>query len=121
MANSKLNQFLAGDTAAVMGGFTPTPPTPAAGPKSGYLFFQTDTGLLYSWNATTPAWQEVTATPAAVASHDVLSNITSGSATPVGNTLTATIDAAISSTQGDILYRSATAGSPLRPARMVMC
>lgn len=52
---------------------------------------------------------------AAIASHDILSNITGGSAAPIANTLTATIDAAIGSTQGNILYRSATAWNVLAP------
>lgn len=52
---------------------------------------------------------------AAIASHDILSNITSGSAAPVANTLTATIDAAIGSTQGDILYRNSTVWTVLAP------
>jgi len=45
----------------------------------------------------------------------ILSNITGGTAAPIPNTLTSIIDAAIGSTQGDILYRSATAWSVLAP------
>lgn len=51
----------------------------------------------------------------AIASNDILSNITGGSAAPIANTLTATIDAAIGSTQGDILYRNATSWVVLAP------
>lgn len=52
---------------------------------------------------------------AAIPSHDILSNITGGSAIPIANTLTATIDAAIGSTQGNILYRNATNWTVLAP------
>jgi hypothetical protein len=52
---------------------------------------------------------------AAIASHDILANITGGSAAPIANTLSATIDAAIGSTQGDILYRSSAAWTVLAP------
>lgn len=52
---------------------------------------------------------------AAIASHDILSNITGGSAAPIPNTLTATIDAAIGSTQGNILYRNSTVWTVLAP------
>lgn len=45
----------------------------------------------------------------------VMSNLTAGSASPSGNSLTATIDAAIGSTQGNILYRGASAWSVLAP------
>lgn len=52
---------------------------------------------------------------AAIANLDLLSNISGGSAAPIANTLTATIDAAIGSTQGDILYRGASTWSVLAP------
>lgn len=52
---------------------------------------------------------------AAIASHDVLSNITSGSAAPIANTLSDTIDAAIGNVQGDILYRNASGWVVLAP------
>ncbi len=50
-----------------------------------------------------------------IASHHLLSNITGGSAEPTDNSLTATIDAAIGSTQGTILYRGASVWSALGP------
>jgi hypothetical protein len=56
-----------------------------------------------------------TLTLAAIASHALLSNITGGSAIPVANSLTATIDAAIGATQGAILYRGASVWSALGP------
>lgn len=52
---------------------------------------------------------------ASIASHALLSNITGGSAEPTGNTLTATIDAAIGSTQGSVLYRGASVWTALGP------
>lgn len=52
---------------------------------------------------------------APIASLDLLSNITGGSAAPIPNTVTATIDAALGSVQGDILYRSASAWTVLAP------
>jgi hypothetical protein len=57
----------------------------------------------------------ITVNLAAIASHDILSNITGGSAAPIANTLTATIDAAIGSTQGNILYRNSSAWVVLAP------
>lgn len=50
-----------------------------------------------------------------IASGDILSNITGGSAVPIGNTLSATIDFVISNTQGSILYRSASGWVALGP------
>lgn len=56
MSDTTLNQFLARGTSAQRVAFTPSPPTPAAGPSSGYSWFETDTGLLYAWNGS--AWQK---------------------------------------------------------------
>lgn len=52
---------------------------------------------------------------ASIASNNILSNITGGSAIPIANTLTAIIDSAIGSTQGDILYRNASGWVVLPP------
>lgn len=52
---------------------------------------------------------------APIATLNILSNITGTTAAPIPNTLTTIIDAAIGSTQGDILYRSATAWTVLPP------
>lgn len=52
---------------------------------------------------------------AAVAANTIKSNITGSSATPSDNTLTAIIDADLGSTQGDILYRGASAWAVLPP------
>jgi len=51
MADTTLNQFVGSGTAAEMAAFTPTPPSPAnAPPHPGYTFFNTDDGILYSWD-----------------------------------------------------------------------
>ena len=50
MSDTTLNQFVASGTAAERVAFTPTPPTPAAAPDNGYFWFETDTGLTYSWD-----------------------------------------------------------------------
>jgi hypothetical protein len=52
---------------------------------------------------------------ASIPTLNILSNITAGSTFPSGNTLTATIDAAIGNVQGDILYRNAAAWVVLPP------
>jgi hypothetical protein len=52
---------------------------------------------------------------ATIGAHDILSNITGSTAAPIDNTLTATIDAAIGSTQGDILYRNSSSWVVLAP------
>lgn len=57
----------------------------------------------------------ITVSLASIATLNILSNITGGSAAPIANTLTATIDAAIGSTQGNVLYRSATGWTVLAP------
>lgn len=57
----------------------------------------------------------ITVSLAAIATLNILSNITGGSASPIANTLTATIDAAIGNTQGNILYRNATVWTVLAP------
>ena len=51
----------------------------------------------------------------AIASNTLLANASGGSSKPISTTLTALIDAAIGSTQGDILYRNSTAWVVLAP------
>ncbi len=51
----------------------------------------------------------------AIANLDVLANISGGSAVPTATTLTSLIDAAIGTTQGDILYRGSATWSVLAP------
>ena len=55
-----------------------------------------------------PGAQPGTGGLAVIPSHYVLSNITGSTASPIGNTLSDTIDAALGSAQGDILYRGAS-------------
>lgn len=52
---------------------------------------------------------------AAIADHTLLANISGGSLAPSSTTLTALIDNAIGSTQGNILYRNATVWTVLAP------
>lgn len=52
---------------------------------------------------------------ATIAADNLLANATGSTAAPVATTLTALIDAAIGSTQGDVLYRSGTAWTVLAP------
>lgn len=58
----------------------------------------------------------ITVNLAAIADHTVLANISGGSLAPSSTTLTALIDNAIASTQGDILYRNATSWVALAPS-----
>lgn len=53
---------------------------------------------------------------AAIADHTLLANISGGALAPSSTTLTALIDNAIGSTQGDILYRNATSWVVLAPS-----
>ncbi len=57
MSDTTLNQFVASGTNAERLAYTPSPPTVAAGPDSGYFFYETDTGDTYSWDGS--AWQIV--------------------------------------------------------------
>ncbi len=53
---------------------------------------------------------------AAIANNTILANISGGSAVPAADTLTAIIDSAIGSTQGDILYRDSAVWKVLAPS-----
>jgi len=57
----------------------------------------------------------ITVSLAAIADHTLLANISGGALAPSSTTLTALIDNAIGSTQGDILYRNATVWTVLAP------
>jgi hypothetical protein len=59
MADSTLNAFDAKGTTAERMAFTPSPPTPATGPDSGYVWFDTDLVALYCWDGA--AWQPASA------------------------------------------------------------
>lgn len=63
--------------------------------------------------AADPSW--VSSALTAIADLRVLANISGGVASPVANTLTAILDATMSSTQGTILYRNASAWVTLAP------
>jgi hypothetical protein len=65
--------------------------------------------------AANPSWVNQSGGLSSIASMDLLANITGSAAVPVANTLTALIDGAIGSMQGDILYRGASTWSVLGP------
>jgi len=65
--------------------------------------------------ATTTGAGTLSVALAAIADHTLLANTSGGSAAPVSTTLTALIDNAIGSTQGQILYRNATSWTVLNP------
>lgn len=88
----------------------PTAPNVATGCLA--MYFATDTGVLSNWTGS--SWVSIVPL-SSIANLDVLANISGGSAAPSGTTLTALIDAAIGSTQGDILYRGASSWSVLAP------
>lgn len=50
MADGTLNRFLSRGTAAQRAAFSPSAPTPASGPNPGYIWYETDTGLLYAYD-----------------------------------------------------------------------
>lgn len=58
MTDTTLNRFVASGTAADLGSFTPSPPTPASGPDPGYFFYVTDLGEIKVWNGA--AWVSAT-------------------------------------------------------------
>lgn len=60
MSDTTLNRFVSRGTHAQRLAYTPSPPTPASGPSSGYFFFETDTGDTFSWDGA--AWAQVNAT-----------------------------------------------------------
>lgn len=58
MSDTALNYFVASGTAAEMAAFTPSPPTPAAGPDPAYYFYDTTNSKLNRW--TGAAWAAIT-------------------------------------------------------------
>lgn len=50
-----------------------------------------------------------------ISNHDILANISGGSAAPIPNTMTAILDDTLGSTQGNILYRGASVWQVLAP------
>ena len=76
---------------------------------AGITFFATD---LRTWYAASAA---ASGGLSPIADQTLLANTSGGSAAPVSTTLTALIDEAIGNTQGDILYRNASAWVALAP------
>ena len=111
MTDSTLNRFIAVGTNAERTAFTPSVPTPASGPDQAYFWYETDTGNTYAYDGA--SWNQVNGGLSSIANVRVLANISGGSAAPTANTLTAVIDACISGTQGDILYRNGTVWTAL--------
>ena len=118
MTDITLDYYLVLMTNAQRTAWTPSPGT-APGPSGQNLLpivVESDTGNAYYWNAQAgpAAWA---AWPSgglsSIANVRVLANISGGSAAPTANTLTAIIDACISGTQGDILYRNGTVWTAL--------
>lgn len=107
MADGQLNQFIASVAdAAARAAFTPSPPTPAAGPASGYVLYQRDTDALYSWDSAAAAWVLVGAVSGVTASGTLTAN-----AVIVGGGTTVVTPLASLGTAGHVLT-SAGAGSP---------
>lgn len=76
------------------------------------------TSLLFNNGLTAspnPVTTSGTAGLAAIATLNLLANLTGGTAVPVANTLSAILDACLSSTQGTTLYRGALSWSGLAP------
>jgi len=106
---------------------TPTAPTPSTGDSSttlattayvqaqGYasntVSINAGTGLTGGGTLTTSR----TLSLASIANNTLLANVSGSSAAPSANSLSSVIDSATSSTQGSVLYRSASAWSALGP------
>jgi len=85
-------------------------------PSGGIAFYYaTDTTTLFQWDGA--AWQGVSTGTggASIASGHLLANSTAGSAPAADTTLTALIDRALGSTQGQILQRGAAVWQILAP------
>jgi len=61
MSDSTLNRVVASGTAAQRAAFTPSPATPASGPAQGYIWYETDTGLLWTWTGS--VWTTIGGNP----------------------------------------------------------
>jgi hypothetical protein len=96
---------------------TPSSAVTGSGTLTAALATQSENLVLAgpsSGSAAAPTFRALVAADLpAIASHTVLANTTGSSAAPAADTLTAIIDASIGSTQGDILYRGASAWSVL--------
>jgi hypothetical protein len=76
------------------------------------LYVATDTGALSIWYS--GAWHVAGLLPS-IASGDLIANTGTGSAVPIGVSLTSLIDLALGNTQGDIIFRSGTSWAVLAP------
>lgn len=56
MSDTTLNRFVASGTTAERTAFTPSVPSPASGPDSGYTWWDTDLQTLYAWDVGGGAW-----------------------------------------------------------------
>lgn len=97
MSDTTLNRFVASGTAAERIAFTPSPPTPASGPDNGYVWYETDTGILYGWDganwvATSGGTVTTTGTPASgdIAKFSGAQTITNAAVTGSGSVVLAT-------------------------------
>jgi hypothetical protein len=55
--DSTLNYFMASGTNAERLAFTPSPPSPSnAPPNQGYLWYETDTDTIWSWDSVAVSW-----------------------------------------------------------------
>src|SRR5579859_1554116 len=71
------------------------------------FYFETDTTTLFCWE--NGAWTQVSNSAlASISDGQLLSNISGGSAAPVGNGLSAILDHIIGSTRGTIIFRGAS-------------
>jgi hypothetical protein len=84
---------------------------PGSGSGTGTVT-EVDTGTGLSGG---PITSSGTVSLATISNNRLLANISGSTAAPTANTLTALIDSAIDSTQGDVLYRGASAWSALGP------
>lgn len=88
------------------------PTTPNVPPGGTAIYYATDTGAISVWTGS--AWTTI-GVISNIASNNILANITGGSAAPIGNTLTAVMDAVFGNTRGEVLYRGATGWAALAP------
>lgn len=59
MADSTISQFVSSGTTAERVAYTPDPPTPAAGPDPGYVWWDTDTQTEWSYDFGLADWVEL--------------------------------------------------------------
>jgi trimeric autotransporter adhesin len=99
-----------GTSGTVLGSNGTTASWVAAGGVGTVTNVATGTGLTGG-----PITSSGTISFATIANNDILANISGSTAAPVANTVSAVIDSAIGSAQGDILYRGASLWNALPP------